>query len=316
MAFSFGFYDSKNGDRKYDAQEFSSIFDGVIKDGVYMDIGDHFNVTADNESLAVYIGTGRGWFDHTWTLNTSTYKLNLEEAEVVQDRIDAIVLDVDHRAAYRRNTFMYVKGKRSTDPVRPDLINEKYHKQYALAYVYVKAQTEAIRTANITNVIGTSQTPFVTGIIQTISIDTLIAKWEAEWNDKLADNSDEFNLWFSIQKNTLGEDTAGQIQNEITWSKWTLKLGNWSTSTVANLGDGQKYYTYVLQLNEVYIQVPQIDRCNSGNNTIQTIAEAEGFTRMTPPQGWAVLDTEKKTITFYAQEKPEANVTIRIQGVS
>ena len=38
MAFSYGFFDSRNGDRKYDATEFSSIFDGIIKDGVYMDV--------------------------------------------------------------------------------------------------------------------------------------------------------------------------------------------------------------------------------------------------------------------------------------
>lgn len=35
MAFTFGFYNSLNGDRKYNAEQVSSIFDGLISDGVY-----------------------------------------------------------------------------------------------------------------------------------------------------------------------------------------------------------------------------------------------------------------------------------------
>lgn len=147
MAFSYGFFDSKNGDRKYDATEFSSIFDGIIKDGVYMDIGDHYNVTANGTSMSVFVGTGRAWFDHTWSLNTSAYELKIDQAEVVQNRIDAIVLDIDHRDAYRLNTLMVVKGTRSTSPAKPTLINEQYHKQYPLAYVTIAAGTTAITTS-------------------------------------------------------------------------------------------------------------------------------------------------------------------------
>ena len=86
MAFSYGFFDSKNGDRKYDATEFSPIFDGIIKDGVYMDIGDHYNHPANGTSLSVFIGTGRAWFDHTRSLNTSPYELQIDQAEVVQEQ--------------------------------------------------------------------------------------------------------------------------------------------------------------------------------------------------------------------------------------
>ena len=39
MSVTYGFYNSINGDRKYNALEMSSIFDGIIVDGVYMSIG-------------------------------------------------------------------------------------------------------------------------------------------------------------------------------------------------------------------------------------------------------------------------------------
>ena len=34
MALTCGFYNSVDGDRKYDATQFASLFDGVITDGV------------------------------------------------------------------------------------------------------------------------------------------------------------------------------------------------------------------------------------------------------------------------------------------
>ena len=40
MAFTYGFFNSLNGDRKYTAEQLSSIFDGLITDGVFDSIGD------------------------------------------------------------------------------------------------------------------------------------------------------------------------------------------------------------------------------------------------------------------------------------
>ena len=41
MALTYGFYNSLNGDRKYNAMDISRLFDGLIKDGVFMSIGSH-----------------------------------------------------------------------------------------------------------------------------------------------------------------------------------------------------------------------------------------------------------------------------------
>ncbi len=41
MSVTFGFYNSVNGDRKYDAIQMSSIFDGIIRDGVFQHLVQH-----------------------------------------------------------------------------------------------------------------------------------------------------------------------------------------------------------------------------------------------------------------------------------
>ena len=35
MAFKYGFYNSREHDRVYDAEDFSSMFDGIIADGIF-----------------------------------------------------------------------------------------------------------------------------------------------------------------------------------------------------------------------------------------------------------------------------------------
>ena len=46
MSLTFGFYNSLNNDRSYDAVDISRIFDGIINDGVYLSIGEKFAVKA------------------------------------------------------------------------------------------------------------------------------------------------------------------------------------------------------------------------------------------------------------------------------
>ena len=48
MALTYGFYSSTNGDRKYSADQFGSLFEGIITNGVFMGIGKALEVTAGN----------------------------------------------------------------------------------------------------------------------------------------------------------------------------------------------------------------------------------------------------------------------------
>ena len=85
MSLTYGFYNSNAGDRKYDAVQMSSIFDGIIHDGVYASIGDSFAVAATT-GREITVGTGRAWFNHTWTFNDSAIPLTVSAAAAVLDR--------------------------------------------------------------------------------------------------------------------------------------------------------------------------------------------------------------------------------------
>lgn len=171
MSVSYGFYNSLNHDRRYNANEMASIFDGIVYDGVYKRIGDHFLVTqhGDTPDMTVNVGSGRAWFNHTWTYNSATLPLELDPSSMVLDRIDAVVLEVNADVNTRENTIKIIKGTPSSNPVRPEMIDNADVHQHALAYIYVTAATEAITDANITNVVGTGlETPFATSSVDDI----------------------------------------------------------------------------------------------------------------------------------------------------
>ena len=216
MSVSSGFFNSLNGDRKYNAAQMSAIFDGLIIDGVFASIGTAFAVKAAG-GLTVNVGVGKAWFDHTWTVNDSILPMTAPEAEVLLDRIDAVVLEVNGMESVRENTIKFVKGNPSSAPSRPTLTNEGNVHQYPLCYIYRKYGTAVINQADITPMVGTESTPFVTGILQTISLDELLGKWQDELDrftearsqevdDWIAQEESDFTTWFNEMKADLQQE--------------------------------------------------------------------------------------------------------------
>lgn len=216
MSVSSGFFNSLNGDRKYNAAQMSAIFDGLIIDGVFASIGTAFAVKAAG-GLTVNVGIGKAWFDHTWIVNDSILPMTAPEAEVLLDRIDAVVLEVNGTESVRENTIKFVKGNPSSAPSRPTLTNEGNVHQYPLCYIYRKYGTAVINQADITPMVGTESTPFVTGILQTISLDELLGKWQDELDrftdarsqevdDWIAQEESDFTTWFDKMKADLQQE--------------------------------------------------------------------------------------------------------------
>lgn len=247
MSVTYGFYNSINGDRKYNALEMSSIFDGIIVDGVYMSIGDALNVKSSG-GMGITVGIGRAWFNHTWTLNDSIMPLTLESSDVLLNRIDAVVLEINNDSDVRKNTIKILKGTPASNPVKPSLIKSEMVNQYPLAYITIGKGVLSISQSNIENAIGTSACPYVTGVLKGMDIDNLIAQWGTQWAEWLSSNTDawkafmsgntnewksfmaknkdewsdlingntsEFETWFEHMKDQLSEDAAGNLQLQV-----------------------------------------------------------------------------------------------------
>lgn len=216
-----GFFNSNNGDRKYDALQFSSIFDGIIRDGVFGTCGSAFAVTKNpNVPMVVDVAPGRAWFNHTWTLNDAIHSLTLGSSDPTRNRIDAVVLEVNNDEAVRTNTIKIVEGEISDDAaVRPTMIRSDHVNQYAIAYITVRALSTDIKASDIVNVVGTEETPLITGLLQMIDITNLLADYTKDIKDLESGYTAEFRAWFANLQNELDSNQAAHLQHQIDVNK-------------------------------------------------------------------------------------------------
>jgi len=186
MTVTYGFYDSISSDRLYNAKQMGRIFDGLIIDGVYTAVGDKF-VTLEDSGMDVSVGTGRAWFDHTWTYNDATVPITVPTADPVLNRIDIVYLEVNENVGVRANSIDILEGTPASSPVPPDLINTSTIHQYALAHIYVGAGVTEIVQANITNMVGTVDTPYVTLLTEDPELQAQIWAIVGDTNPPLID---------------------------------------------------------------------------------------------------------------------------------
>lgn len=217
MAFKYGFYNSVNEDRIYSAEDFSEMYDGLIIDGVYQNIGNAFAVAPSNVLFGVNIGAGRAWFNHTWNNNSAAYPLELTISDLLLPRIDAIILEVDTRVAVRANSLKSITGTPAITPVKPTLTKADGLFQYPLAYVTVPANSNSIVAANIENCVGTSQCPYVSAKLTLMSITEAFSVFEGQyqaWIKTLTEGTDSATLVQLKYKMEGLETKATEIETE------------------------------------------------------------------------------------------------------
>lgn len=253
MSVTSGFFNSFNGDRRYNAEQMSAIFNGIINDGVFASVGTAFAVSATT-GVTVNVGTGRAWFNSTWLLNDSILPVTLDISEVVLDRIDAVVIEIDRSDSVRAGSIKVVKGTPSGEPVNPTLLHTDDVNQYPLAYIYRTAGSGTINQADITNMVGSSSCPYITGLLQVVNIDNVVAQWKAQWDqwfaDTTSDSEEEASAWFAESK----------AEFDAWFDSLTVTLeGNVAATLAAQILDIQQRFEILVSEGAVYDDLKDSD---------------------------------------------------------
>lgn len=284
MAFTFGFYNSLNGDRRYNAIQMSMLFDGIIRDGVYMHVGESFIVKTAEEANTVLVTPGRAWFNHTWNYNDADLPLTGEPPELIMDRIDALVIDIQASDSYRSNQIKWITGEPTASPARPTLVrdDENLHWQYPLAYVYRKAMATMINQEDITNMVGTNECPFVTGVLETMNIDNLVLQWQDQWNQFVINYEQTATDWTNEQKESF----------EIFYEEFRTQLEEFKIASEKDFND---WYASIKDMLSDDVALNIINRLN--NLTEKEFLHYEGLI-----SGVTVINHETGVITTTTTE--------------
>ena len=182
---TYGFFNSLNGDRTYNADQISSMFEGLISDGVFNNVGSALEVKAGN-GLSVTVGTGRAWLEDRWVRNDAIVGVQLSAASVTLSRYTAIVLRKN--ITDRTVSLETIDGEAAETPVKPSIVREGDIYDICLAYVLVAPNATSISQSDITDTRADNTVcGWVTGIIEQVDTSTLFAQWETAYNEAISD---------------------------------------------------------------------------------------------------------------------------------
>lgn len=200
MALTAGFFNSVNGDRKYNAESISKYFSGIISRGVLQNYMEKFQVTAgaSNEMLTVQVRTGKAYFSTgEWVENTSVVKLQLLAASTSLPRIDRIVLRRDKNESERNVKIAIKTGTPATDPQPPIVSKNDYIEELSLAQIRVAANQTVINQSHIYDERGIDS---VCGYVHQL-VDNL------DTTDLFTQYDYAFNQWFDGLRETVATQT-------------------------------------------------------------------------------------------------------------
>lgn len=313
MAFSYGFYNSLNGDRKYDSEDLSRMFDGIIYDGVIGAVGDTFAVKAGTGNT-VNVSSGRAWFNHTWTYNDAPMPISCGSAAVLLDRYDAIVLEVNAASDVRKNSIKVVTGTEASKPVKPTMENTEFVHQYPLAYILRKAGSSSILQSQIENAVGTEACPICTGVLKSLNVEQMMAQWEAQ-----------FDEWFQSAKDTLSGDVAGNLLNKIEKAEdkipymytATLSVNNWIRSSGTYYSNGYIYKQTATMVPDIS-SAPVVTASSTFTSGVQFIKTRVPSTDDTLAEVQDIINdgitvSGYNSVDVYVKEKPNASINARWQ---
>ena len=247
---SCGFFNSVDGDRKYNADNLSDFFIKLISNGVFPNPSNNLKVVAKSD-LTVTVKAGYGFINAKYVNNSSDYDLTLDAADTSNPRIDRIVLRLS--TTNRNITLNILKGTPAAEPEAPSLTRSSTVYELALANIAVAANATAITTADITDRRGNStDCGYVYGLIQQIDTTDLFNQY-----------NDAFETWFTALQTNL---TYNARVIRLTYSTTTAS----STSSVAfSISD----YNPDIDIVSVFVNglkcIPTTDY--SVNNTSQLI---------------------------------------------
>lgn len=171
MAFTSGFHNSKQGDRIYNAEQFSSMFDRIVTDGVFenvqiggsIDNNDKFYIESIG-GMNIRIGRGKAWLKRTWNVHSTKRTTSISKAHGVFSRYDAVVIEVNKED--RINSIKIIEGKSAATAVKPELVQTDDIYQYPIAYIFIHYGVSAITQDDIEYMVGTSAFPYAKAITE------------------------------------------------------------------------------------------------------------------------------------------------------
>ncbi len=219
MKEGYSFFNSKEHDRVYNAKDWADYFFPLFRTGVF---NGHLQVV-ENEGMSVKVNPGYAWIDgykyHLW--NEGTWDLEIASGNM--NRMDSIVVRLDHTNKWVRifcRTGSYYAG--TPVPPAPE-ISSTIH-EIVIAHVLVKAGTTRITQSMIKDTrMDKTICGWVCGAVEQIDFSQITAQFDSFFNDYKKNILNAFNEYVIWQDDKKAEIEVWQAEEEKQTDDWQKK---------------------------------------------------------------------------------------------
>lgn len=148
MAEKYGFFNSSDGDRVYDATDFAAYFGSLVSNGIFYATATNLQVSPGT-GLAVSAAAGSAWINGYRYENTDDLNMPLATANGSNPRIDRVVVRMSMIS--RSIHLAVVTGTPAATPVAPALTRTSDVYELGIADVLIPAAATSIAANNITD---------------------------------------------------------------------------------------------------------------------------------------------------------------------
>lgn len=175
------FFNSKDGDRKYNASDWANYFKPLFVSGVFN--GDLF--VSAGTGMQVVVATGYAWLEGYGYNNTEDLVIDLEVASGNLNRYDAIKVKLDLSA--RTITAYADKGGNAASPTKPTNERSDTVFEITIAEIYIAAGTTQITQSMITDTrMNSAKCGWVTGSVDQIDFTKVDEQFKQFFKEKIA----------------------------------------------------------------------------------------------------------------------------------
>lgn len=197
------FFNSKRGDRKYNATHWANYFKPLFKSGVFN--GDLQVV--ENGGMSVTVNAGYAWLIGYGYQNTEPLVIDLEVASGNLNRYDAIKIKLDLSA--RTITAYADKGGNAASPAKPANTRSDTVFEITLAEVYIAAGTTVITQSMITDTrMDNLKCGWVAGAVDQIDFSQIYAQFNKYFDEQ------RFRIVNDVEAFEEGIDQKQQVADE------------------------------------------------------------------------------------------------------
>lgn len=267
------FFNSKGGDRKYNATHWANYFKPLFKSGVFN--GD-LQVVA-NGAMSVTVKAGYAWLIGYGYQNTEPLVIDLEVASGNLNRYDAIKIKLDLSA--RTITAYADKGGNAASPAKPANTRSDTVFEITIAEVYIAAGTTVITQSMITDTrMDNAKCGWVSGAVDQIDFSQIYAqfnKYFEEQKTRIAFDVEDFEEGID-QKQTAAdaflENFKQYLQNYT--SQQQSEFEAW-VETIKGILDDETAGKLLLYIQELQERADVMEKIAATNEVIQNMATSD-----------------------------------------